>query len=258
LTLDGQLEVLRRADPQEKQQLTPIFLERVKRDIDTVPEGEQELFFRKMADAGLPRTMPAQPPAQSAPALPPGFSLEADTPQAQPPRAIGFGPDATPPATPAVPSPPPQKAIDPCHASATAEQERPPNGYEFAYDHTVEGHGKLTVNNGNPEDAAVIVTSSTGKPSDRLFYVRARMEATITGIPPGRYRIEFQIGKHWESEDEQFQCALATAIFDREDAFEEQTTATDVETDVEVTLHKVVGGNAKTRPLDPSAFRRRR
>jgi hypothetical protein len=152
------------------------------------------------------------------------------------------------------------RATDPCRAPPSAqEQRRPPNGYESDYDHTVKGYGELTVVNGNSEDAAVMLSSSAVEAPDRLFYVRAGMEATITEIPPGRYRVEFQIGKNWDSEAEIFECVLATAIFEHGEVFEEQRTETDVQySHVHLTLHKVVGGNARTTPLDPSAFRRRR
>ena len=128
------------------------------------------------------------------------------------------------------------------------------------YDHTIKGYGELTVVNGNSEDAAVMLSNPTVETPDRLFYARAGMEATITEIPQGRYRIEFQIGKNWDAEAEAFECVLATAIFDQGEIFEEQRTETGVQySHVDLTLHKVVGGNARTTPLDdPSVFRRRR
>lgn len=116
----------------------------------------------------------------------------------------------------------------------------------------------MTVNNGNSDDAVVMLSGSDVDATDRLFYVRAGMEATMTEITPGRYRIKFQIGKNWDSEGEVFRCVPTTAIFDHEESFEERETEVDVQySHVHITLHKVVGGNARTRPLDPNAFRRR-
>jgi hypothetical protein len=83
--------------------------------------------------------------------------------------------------------------------------------------------GELPQNQGreqlHSEDAAVILSNSAVETPDRLFYVRAGMEAKITEIPPGRYRVMFQTGKKWDSESEIFQCVLATKIFDRGEAF---------------------------------------
>jgi hypothetical protein len=49
---------------------------------------------------------------------------------------------------------------------------------------------------------------------------------------------------------------------DHQETFVEKTTETDAEIDVlysnvKLTLHKVVGGNAPTTPIDNRAFRRR-
>jgi hypothetical protein len=153
----------------------------------------------------------------------------------------------------------PAEAHDPFEAYPTAQAERPLNGHEFPYDERVKGHGKLTVVNGNSDDAGVILSSSVPETPDRLFYVRAGMEATISGIAPGRYRIKFQIGKYWNPNEEVFQCVSATAVFDKEETYEEQETETDVEySHVHLTLHRVVGGKARTTPLASTAFRRRR
>jgi hypothetical protein len=291
LTLDGQLEALERANPQEKRQLAPIFRERFKRDIDKVPEEEQELFFRRMAVAELPDFDGVAPsPAQQSQEPPaaaqnPFTHREQDggsqsvagstkpTAKADPSDLGKYGsslyeapPSPTPNLRNLVSSPPPEamlpppRAIDPCNAPPSAhEQRRPSNGYESDYDHTVKGYGELTVVNGNSEDAAVIVSNSAVETPDRLFFVRAGMEAKITEIPPGRYRVMYQTGKNWDSESERFQCVLATAVFEGPKVFEEQETETDVRySHITLTLHKVVGGNARTTPLGPSAFRRRR
>lgn len=291
LMLDGQLETLERANPQEKQQLTPIFRERFKRDIGKVPEEEQELFFRRMAAAELPdfggvEPSPAQqsqePPATAQTPFPhreqdggsqsvagstkPTAKVDSSDLAKYGSSLYKAPPSPTPNLRNPVSSPPseatlpPPRAIDPCNGPPSAqEQHRPSNGYESDYDRTVKGNGELTVVNGNSEDAAVILSNSAVETPDRLFYVRAGMEAKITEIPPGRYRVMFQTGKKWDSESERFQCVLATKIFDRGEAFEEQRTETDVQySHIRLTLHKVVGGNARTAPLDPSAFQRRR
>jgi hypothetical protein len=260
LTLDGQLEALQRADPQEKHRLAPIFRERFNRDIGKVPVEDQELFFRKMAAAGLSDINRVEPsPAQGAQTPP----VEAETPSRLP-QSISSptpNPSRLVSALPLEPTMPPPKAIDPCRATPTRRPVRPPNGYEFAYDHGVKGNGKLTVNNGNSDDAAVMIASPDPDTPDRLFYIRAGMEATMAEILPGRYQIKFQVGRIWEPES--CKCVLATAIFEREESFEEQRIETDAGTELQyahihLTLHEVLGGNARTTPISPNAFRRRK
>ena len=152
------------------------------------------------------------------------------------------------------------KTAESCPPSVAAQElQRPTNGQEFDAKELGNGHGELTVVNGNPLDAAVIVENSNLDGSDRLVYVRAGMRTTITSIPPGEHRLKFQIGSNWDEEAEQFRCVSATAIFDRMASFEENETATNIEySTVEVTLHKLAGGNVHTTPIDPALFRRHR
>jgi hypothetical protein len=171
-----------------------------------------------------------------------------------------------PPAT-AVPAQPQPMAdgqsdagAEPCRTSAMGgESRRPPNGKELAVEGTNEGHGKLTIINGNSEDAAVILASAETGTDDRLVYVRADSTATLDGVVPGQYRMKFQIGKDWDGQAEQFRCVSATAEFDRAASFEELEKSDGIEyTEIRITLHKLRGGNARTTRIARSAFHRRR
>jgi hypothetical protein len=127
-----------------------------------------------------------------------------------------------------------------------------------------EGHGKLNVTNGNADYAAVILASDSAQVTDWLVYVRAGMSATMNRIPTGTYRLMFQIGGTWDDMEETFKCASATGVFDRAAAFEEQEKADRVEyTEISITLHKLIGGNARTlafasEPISPAPQRFRR
>jgi len=162
LTLAGQLEALERASPQEKRQLMPIFNARFNRDIGKVPDEERELFFRRMAAAGLLGISGAE--TSSAQRAQDG-AVPSPTPS--PPNPV--------PSPPSRPTLPPPRATEPCLASSTVrEQRRPANGHESDYNHTVKGYGKVTVVNGNSEDAAVMLSGSAVETPDRLFYVRVQ------------------------------------------------------------------------------------
>jgi hypothetical protein len=149
---------------------------------------------------------------------------------------------------------------DPCSIDVPADdQHRPRNGEEFEAQQTGEGHGKLTVTNGNSEDAAVIVSNTLADSGDRIMYVRKKMTATMDRISPGEYRMTFQIGKDWDEEAEKFRCVMATSVFDRSASFKENETEKGVQySAVRVTLHKLVGGNARTTPVDSKVFSRRK
>jgi hypothetical protein len=149
---------------------------------------------------------------------------------------------------------------DACQASMDdPELHRPRNGEEFDAKQAEEGHGTLTIINGNSEDAAVIISNSALDGFDRLVYVRAGMTATMEAMSPGQYHMIFQTGRGWDEQAEDFKCASGTWSFDRTASFEEEETADGIEySDISVTLHKLVDGNARTTRIDPTAFRRRR
>jgi len=91
------------------------------------------------------------------------------------------------------------------------------------------------------------------------MYVRAGMTATIGSVAAGQYRMSFQIGSAWDYQAEQFRCVTATGTFDKVGSFEEQNKSDRIEyTGIRITLHKLIGGNARTTPLPRRAFRRRR
>jgi hypothetical protein len=154
----------------------------------------------------------------------------------------------------------PRKAvpIDPCKSSSSTSgaESRPPNG---SFYQPGEGHGTLNVTNGNADDAAVILASDSAQVTDRLVYIRAGTSATMNRIPKGTYRLMFQIGRTWDDKTETFKCANATGVFDSAAAFDEEEKSDRVEyTEISITLHKLIGGNARTSALPQSQFHRRR
>jgi hypothetical protein len=138
-------------------------------------------------------------------------------------------------------------------------QTRPANGTEAELLRSADGHGTLAVTNGNLQDAAVILADQADQGDDRLMYIRSGQQATMTGILPGQYRIKFQIGKGWDKRAEQFLCVTSTDVFDKTKSFTEEERANGIEfSRLSITLHKVVGGNARTSAIDHRAFVRRR
>lgn len=148
---------------------------------------------------------------------------------------------------------------DPCQSpDLSHDPHRPFNGAEYGGEPSIDWHSKLRISNGNTEDAAVLIANATAETSDRLIYIRAGMTAAMGRIAPGQYRLTFQLGRDWDARAEGFRCASSTSIFDRLASFEERETDKGVEySTVEITLHKLAGGNAHTSPVATAAFRRR-
>jgi hypothetical protein len=56
----------------------------------------------------------------------------------------------------------------------------------------------LTIISGNSEDAAVMISNLMSNEQDRVFYVRARMTATMEADFTGQYSMKFQAGRRWD------------------------------------------------------------
>jgi hypothetical protein len=224
-------------------------------DIDAAPSA------RSLPPAPLTRPTAAPPPAggewhvvSSRPAAPPTAPRPTLDFSDLGKYGAALGNSATPPSAAtkvyeAVP-------VDTCANPDPDEVEsRPPNG---SSDKAGGGYGTLKITNGNTEDAAVILASTIMQPEDRFVYIRAGMSATMAGIPTGQYRMMFQIGRNWDGQGEAFRCVSATGAFDRLASFEEQEKLDAIEyTAISITLHKLVGGNARTTAMPQNQFHRR-
>ncbi len=155
--------------------------------------------------------------------------------------------------------PRPVPAADPCASlSDRHNPDRPVNGQEYGRTSETAGYGKLTIVNGNEEDAAVLLASIDGATEDRLMYVRAGTTATMDKVAPGKYRRVYQVGKNWNEATEMFSCITGTAQFDRLALFEEEYTDRSIRyTEIRTTLHRVSEGNVTATAVPASVFRRR-
>jgi len=204
LTLDGQLEALQRANPQEKQQLTPIFLESLNRDIDKIPEEDQELFLRKVTAAGLPGVSRATPrPARELPvAVPPSVPGDIEAPGkgiatktvAASPSDLDGASATAPGGQHSATAHPRTEATNTIDYAALARQAGGmpvheatrlpspqihdpvslPNGTNLIPPPAAEGLGELHINNNSSQDAVVKLKAAVGKETLRFVYVRAR------------------------------------------------------------------------------------
>lgn len=119
------------------------------------------------------------------------------------------------------------------------------------------GLGSLEVDNGNDVDAVVRVVDEDQ--SDRVvrsLYVRAHEKATLSGVPPGTYRLLYSTGTEWNFDSGRFDRGARFGTFAEPFAFAQRTRGdTTTYRTFEVTLHTVSGGTAHTRPIDEDTFR---
>jgi hypothetical protein len=139
-----------------------------------------------------------------------------------------------------------------------ASQEAPlslPNGTELLpYGH--KGLGRLRISNGTAFDAVVKLLSDSQPPRTyRMVYVRTRSSVEIDSIPTGPYVLKYALGVDWDEKARRFRRGQSYARFDDRFLFGELPREHSVwYWKYDVTLHPVVGGSARTSPLDENAF----
>ena len=140
--------------------------------------------------------------------------------------------------------------LAPCPSEAL---QRPASGAELAGQYH-GGLGRVVITNGTVFDAVATLVDNSSETPRRAIYIRQQESGSITSIPPGHYRLQFQLGTDWLTE-RRF-CRLSGSS-----EFEDTLDYAEVESDErikyrihEVTLHPVKEGKAKVRELENSRF----
>jgi hypothetical protein len=115
------------------------------------------------------------------------------------------------------------------------------------------GRGTLTIHNGGTHDA--VVTLVRGKSKVISVYVRKKGKFTVSGVRDGKYRIYFTTGADWDRKAKSFTRSCSFSQFDDPLGFKTTYTSTHVRWQTwRITLHRITGGNARTRNVDPDKF----
>lgn len=164
--------------------------------------------------------------------------------QRERPARVSGAPVALEPAT---------RTPTPCEAAVTAGAQ-PVNGKELLQ-HDRSGLGKLHIKNGtNYPGVGVLIDTSTRRPF-RAMYVHASSTATMLRVNPGTYRLQFALGQTWLEGEGRFCRTTGVSELERPLEFAEVSRPDGILYDViEVTFHKMEGGNAPTRDLPLEAF----
>jgi hypothetical protein len=148
------------------------------------------------------------------------------------------------------PTPPkPKKTIPsqvPQEGSSLEKKPSLPNGARIAPDIGTDGRGELKVDNGTTEDAEIILYNVERDEKSRDQNVTAHNVLQIAGIPVGIYELKYKLGSSYYK----FERSLNYT--------EERTRGEDGVWvnyhQIGVTLHSVVGGNARTKPISRADF----
>ncbi|ACZ00155.1 MULTISPECIES: hypothetical protein [Thermomonospora] len=128
---------------------------------------------------------------------------------------------------------------------------RPSNG-TFIRSSGLGGRGGLTIDNGSGDAVVTLVRGGSPRIS---VYVRRGGTYTVRGISDGTYRIYFASGSAWDPKNRSFGRDCRFQRFEESLRFQTVYTATQIRwSNWRITLHPVLGGQARTRSVDPGAF----
>jgi hypothetical protein len=130
-----------------------------------------------------------------------------------------------------------------------------PTGSRLSDDIGIGGHGKLSVSNRTNLDAVVRLYNRSTLETVRWFFVKADSSCTMTAIPEGDYVLAYASGLDWDDSDDVFRWNPSYHEFEAGVSFTEQSDTDRIRyQEFSVTLHPVVGGNARAKSISRSDF----
>ena len=112
----------------------------------------------------------------------------------------------------------------------------------------------MRVANGTAFDAVTVLIDDVTDTPLRAIFIRTGESGAMTSVPPGRYRLRFQLGSDWLAE-RRFCKPRGTSEFDGAFNFEEIESDGGTRYSVhEVTLHAVPRGTARTHVVLDERF----
>lgn len=111
------------------------------------------------------------------------------------------------------------------------------------------GLGRVTVKNGNSQDA--VVTLVRGKRKGTSFYIRKKSKTTIRSVPDGSYKVYYTTGSDYDRGRRTFTRNCAFKRFEGSIRF--RTTYSNY-TIWTLTLNAIKGGNTRADDVDPDDF----
>lgn len=117
------------------------------------------------------------------------------------------------------------------------------------------GYSQLTVKNGNALDAVFKLVDANSGQTLRFVYVRANEDVTLDDVGTCTCDLRFATGLDWDADQQKFRRNMALSAFsDSTEFVVKREGNTEYWTTLEVTLHPVEGGNARTEALDETEF----
>jgi hypothetical protein len=113
-------------------------------------------------------------------------------------------------------------------------------------------YGELKVENGLDLDAVAILSSSEAPQTPLLaVYIQSNDSYRMKGIKDGTYILYCALGKDWDNYSKRFTSETTYERFEQELRF---TSSETTYTIYEITLHPVIGGTGRTKPVSEDEF----
>jgi hypothetical protein len=130
-----------------------------------------------------------------------------------------------------------------------------PNGTRLIKDLSAAGSGELTVINGTPTDACVILLDVNTNTRIRMVYVRAHDLAVLRHLSAGSYRALFTVGSDWDDGSRRFTRDSHYFDFGKTLIFEETRDSRSIHYSTQtITLNDVPEGNVRSAEIPENLF----
>jgi hypothetical protein len=116
-----------------------------------------------------------------------------------------------------------------------------------------DGH-RLSIENGSASDAIIKLRDASGGGLVASFFVRKSMSASLSGIPDGKYRVQFAYGDAMNRDCRSFISPVASSFNGVQTLSTERTATQIITQEVSFTLFTLSGGNVRPVDISPEEF----
>jgi hypothetical protein len=132
-----------------------------------------------------------------------------------------------------------------------------PSGTRLSDDIGIGGHGELSISNRTDLDAVARLYDRSTLETVRWFFVKANSSCTVNSIPQGDYILAYTTGLDWVDSEDAFRWNPSYHEFETAISYSEQADTNGIQYhEINVTLHPVMGGNVRTKPISRADFLR--
>jgi hypothetical protein len=151
---------------------------------------------------------------------------------------------------------PPERALSRKQEPRPKFYESLPTGTSFCDFTQTTGKDILEIENGTTEDAALRLYDASTEQIVRCPFVKAHDSLRVTGIAERIYGLKYTSGLDWQADAEAFRWLPSYDRFDCQFVYSEKRIGDEIQYEIKVTLHPVIGGNVRNPSITRDEFLR--